>query len=355
MSFEEQIINESIIKERTVGWKKKTGRYKNICFEGGGVRGISIVGALQELHKRRLLSGITNFAGSSAGSIVAAILACGASFNFLYHELSNMNFDSFLDYGNKIKAVYNLYYYYGACPGLVLSQWIEKTIEKLTGNANITLLEVHKKYGGKLIITGTSLTKRKITYFSYKDHPNMMLKTAIRISTSIPLVFMPVEYSGELWCDGGVLDNFPIRAFHRETESDDYIESQTIGIMLMSTSEDNKPTPLTNLYDIVYSVISCFLNQTQKMYIDPQDWHNSIKIQCGALSSLDFKLDEDQKKQLVEKGEQAVITYFEKHPLVSSDLSDLSDLNKLTDAPSDVLLNQLNTQQTADSLVTIVH
>ena len=30
---------------------------------------------------------------------------------------------------------------------------------------------------------------------------------------SLPLIFHPVEYNGDLYVDGGILDNFPIHVF----------------------------------------------------------------------------------------------------------------------------------------------
>jgi NTE family protein len=46
-------------------------------FSGGGIRGIAFGGALQFLEEYDLLSQVKNFAGSSAGAVVASGLAIG--------------------------------------------------------------------------------------------------------------------------------------------------------------------------------------------------------------------------------------------------------------------------------------
>ncbi len=47
----------------------------NIAFEGGGVLGIAYGGALEILEKEKVAQDIENIAGTSAGSIVALMVA----------------------------------------------------------------------------------------------------------------------------------------------------------------------------------------------------------------------------------------------------------------------------------------
>ena len=50
---------------------------KNLVFEGGGVRGVAFTGALLELQQRHQLDSLQRVAGTSVGSIHAALLAVG--------------------------------------------------------------------------------------------------------------------------------------------------------------------------------------------------------------------------------------------------------------------------------------
>ena len=49
--------------------------FRNLVFEGGGVKGIAYVGALRELKKRGILPMIQRAGGTSAGAINAVLLA----------------------------------------------------------------------------------------------------------------------------------------------------------------------------------------------------------------------------------------------------------------------------------------
>jgi NTE family protein len=322
---DEPLICEIGEKEYQCGKRECNNVYKgleydSLCLEGGGVLGISYCGGLYVMHVLNVLAGMKNFAGSSAGSIVAAALACGASFNFLYTELSELNITKFLDYGNKVKALYNLYYHYGFCPGDALMIWFESFLEKLTKDRDITFRQVHEIYGGKLVITGTRLgknagdmTEKSCVYFSHETYPDMPIKVALRISTSIPILFQPYFYDGYYWADGGILDNYPIRAFHKNTPNNDKINPKTIGMMLMTNKDELVGTPpITSIYTYLQALISCYLNQQQKTHIDEQDWIRTIKIQCGNISSMNFEISEKEKEYLVKQGELAVREYMEK-------------------------------------------
>ena len=53
--------------------------FKNLVFEGGGVKGIAYVGAMEILEKRGILQNIERVGGTSAGAINAVLLALNYS------------------------------------------------------------------------------------------------------------------------------------------------------------------------------------------------------------------------------------------------------------------------------------
>lgn len=73
------------------------GTYRNLVFEGGGVKGIAYVGALGELESRGLLDDVERVAGTSAGSIVATLLALDYSVSEMWEILWSLDFRDFLD------------------------------------------------------------------------------------------------------------------------------------------------------------------------------------------------------------------------------------------------------------------
>src|SRR5215212_11040122 len=69
----------------------------DLVFEGGGIKGIGLVGAYKVLEEHGYQPEI--MAGASAGAIVAALVAAGYSADELYDVMSKLNFNQFKDKG----------------------------------------------------------------------------------------------------------------------------------------------------------------------------------------------------------------------------------------------------------------
>jgi len=66
-------------------------------FEGGGVKGIALAGAVAEIEKAGYE--FENLAGTSAGAIVASLLAVGFTAAEMKAELEKLDYNSFKDEG----------------------------------------------------------------------------------------------------------------------------------------------------------------------------------------------------------------------------------------------------------------
>src|SRR3954471_14941575 len=69
-------------------------KYVDLVLEGGGVKGIALVGALSILEEHGFLP--QNLAGSSAGAIVATLYAAGYKAAELRDIISSLKFDHFM-------------------------------------------------------------------------------------------------------------------------------------------------------------------------------------------------------------------------------------------------------------------
>ncbi|QJX72692.1 poxvirus early transcription factor (VETF) large subunit [Faustovirus] len=306
-----EILNGSLNTESRKDIHPISHEYHNLVFEGGGVLGVSYCGALEELHKLNILKNITGFAGTSVGSIVAALLACGASYNFIKSELMGLDLAKLTDYTNDYKIVnfINLINQFGLCKGDKLYNWITDMLYRLTGREKITFGDIKRLYGTDLYITGTNLNHRNVVYFHHTTHPDMQIRDAIRISTSVPGIFTPVVYNGELMVDGGVVVNLPINAFIKKGE---HSTSNTLAFMFIhSIDSANKPAaPITGVIEYFWAVAETALNTNYKQYMHPDDYARTLKIDVGNISSMNFNITSEQREFLVEQGRSTVRTYF---------------------------------------------
>jgi len=187
---------------------------ENLCLEGGGVKGLAFCGALKILEERGILKDIKRFIGSSAGAISAGFLAVGFTYNECLDILKNTDFNDFKDDSwGYVRDAWRIYNSYGYCKGDALYEWYGKNLRQKTGNADITFKQIYERFGKILVVTGTCINTASTHYYNYQSNPNMAIRKAVRISLSIPIFFVPIQWGKHLLVDGGVLNNYPIWYF----------------------------------------------------------------------------------------------------------------------------------------------
>jgi NTE family protein len=170
--------------------------FKNLVFEGGGVKGIAYGGALKVLDEKKILPGIIRVGGTSAGAINAALLALGFSFQEVSDIIAATNFKDFEDKSNFIFGnMRRILKYYGWYKGDAFTRWIGEKIKKKTGKENFTFGELKEAVKGntpgyrELYLAVTNLSQQKIEIYSHERTPDIAIKDAVRMSMSIPLYF----------------------------------------------------------------------------------------------------------------------------------------------------------------------
>lgn len=167
--------------------------YRNLVFEGGGVRGIAYAGALNVLEKRGLLLNVERVGGTSVGAITALLVALGYSAGEMTTILADLKIGQFND-GRWffVGGLHRLTRRYGWYRGERFERWLEGLIRAKTGHADLTFAQLHDRRSSglkDLYVTGMNLTAQQTMIFSHEHTPDVALKTAVRISMSVPLYF----------------------------------------------------------------------------------------------------------------------------------------------------------------------
>lgn len=195
-------------------------------FEGGGVKGIGLVGAVSEIEKAGYE--FENLAGTSAGAIVAALLAAEYSATEIKKELEQLDYNSFKDEGFLDKLGFigkglSILFEYGLYEGDHFEKWLEGL---LRAKGKVVFGDVRTKYSEekyryKLQVIVSDITARRLLVlpgdlkdFGY-DPDQFSISRAIRMSMSIPLFFEPVKLEDSrgkvhYLVDGGILSNYPV-------------------------------------------------------------------------------------------------------------------------------------------------
>jgi len=182
---------------------------KNLVLSGGGLGGVSFIGALEHLQENKLLNNVNKYSGTSIGGIICTLL-CFLDIKDIKQAvlentlLRSSDLDIFglnINFGiNNGEHLFN-----------ILSKYIHVVFEKIP-----TLLELHEYSKKDLFLTTTNLSQYKTIYLNFRTHPDLSILLAMQMTMCIPLYFHKVEYNGELYVDGGLLDNVPTCHFNNE-------------------------------------------------------------------------------------------------------------------------------------------
>lgn len=227
--------------------------FRNLVFEGGGVKGIAYVGALQELEKRGIMENIQRVGGTSAGAINAVLLALGFSLKETERILMNLDFNNFMDdTWGVVRDTKRLISEFGWYKGDFFRGWMGDRIREKTKNENATFNDLKNQDFKDLYLIGTNLATGFSEVFSIEHTPRMRVVDAVRISMSIPLFFAAVrDWRKDVYVDGGVFNNYPIKLFDREkyVSPDDPVKYSRKTEYYDRQNETKPPTSSPYLYN----------------------------------------------------------------------------------------------------------
>jgi predicted acylesterase/phospholipase RssA len=183
-----------------------------IAFCGGGVLGTAYVGALSVLEQHGLdYARVKRFAGTSAGAIMASTLAVGYRAAGCMKQLQRLNFEDLMtpDLSALTRGR-------GLSSGKYLEEWMGQVLAEQTGDPNITMSQVLERYGKELVIVTTELDTGRERKLTPHTDPDLPVKSAVRMSAGIPIVFDVYNYQGHQYCDGGLVNNWPVDALPQD-------------------------------------------------------------------------------------------------------------------------------------------
>jgi NTE family protein len=296
----------------------------NLIMEGGGVKGIGLVGALDVLGD----AGYTfrRIAGTSAGAVTASLLAAGMPtqrLSELQRELSFTSFQDkgFLDHFGLVGKGLSLALEKGIYEGNYLRNWLGEQLASLNvrtfGDLKLTgpfadTLPPERRY--KLVVLATDVSRGRLVRFPWDYHrygldpDKQLVADAVRASISIPFFFEPVKLAGSYLVDGGVISNFPVGIFE-VTERHQHDATPTFGIKLSARPEDNmlhKLNDTGNTFSFAFSILSSILNSQDQIHVeDPCTVRRTIFVDTAEIGATEFDLSAREKQFLYESGQTA--------------------------------------------------
>jgi NTE family protein len=305
----------------------------DLVLEGGGVKGIGLVGAAMRLAEHGYE--FPRVAGTSAGAIVGAVLAAlqrrGEGFDRLADITRTLDYRRFRDRGRLgsllgplgfLTDLPSLLLESGVYEGDYLRDWLSRVLDELGvrtfGDLRIDDSDddgsLHHRYA--LVVTASDLSRQRFVRFPW-DYPDYGLDPdeqpvadAVRASASIPFFFEPVSLRGEhgtaTLVDGGLLSNYPITTFDRQDERSP--RWPTIGVRLGALVERSTrpPRPVRGPVALGLSLIETAIEGSQAVQtLDACNVDRSVLVDTSTVGPVDFDITEEEQEHLLATGRTA--------------------------------------------------
>jgi len=263
-------------------WKKDiVVRKKALVIQGGGMRGIFLVGVLQSFCDRGYFPWKL-IAGTSAGALTGVAYSTGQNYlardAFLNKSLSD-NLIKFSNLLNPKKHILNL-------------DWLVDNIMKGDDPLNLNKL----KKSCPVIIAATAVTDDESPYPVYFNSKKDDVFTALKASSALPFLYRGfVEYGGYNLLDGGLTDPIP----YKKVLSLGYKESDITVILTRQRGHRKKEeafwvkTILESYYK--HSKYELFINELEKRYLSYNNIMDDLESNHKGITLIyppdDFKVD----------------------------------------------------------------
>jgi NTE family protein len=299
----------------------------NAVFEGGGVKGIAIVGAVHAVEQFGFQ--FNEVAGTSSGSIIASLLAAGYTSDQLKQIIISTPFQQFIKSSTQwLGPSLRLLFKKGLYSGDPLENWIYELLAK-KGIYTFADLPPQKLRiiasdisGGRIVVLPDDLPLYNL------DPAHFLVSRAVRMSASIPYFFEPVRIRRTkappiYIVDGGVLSNFPLWIFDQEYLDADR-ESRTIvpaiGFQLVGKLE-KVPRTIIGPVTMFYALFATMLEAHDERYIEDHNRYRTIKIPTLGVRATQFELSDEASMRLFESGyaagrkfiDQWSVAVYQKH------------------------------------------
>jgi NTE family protein len=250
-------------------------------FSGGGTRlsaHIGIISALQDMT-----IGFDTLVGVSGGSIIASLYAKGYSVSEMRELALLTDFKQFTDF-----SLIRLLREGGLSSGDVFQKWIDAQLEGATFED--LSLDLH--------ILATDVNGGGPVLFNKKTAPQMKVSEAVRYSMSIPLIFSFKPFKEHLLVDGAILSE---DALFEDWRGDG---TPSVCFRLQSTEQKRKAIKknVLQLPQYVGMLIRTFMTAISREYVNAKYWHNTVVVNTGDISAVDFSLSPEVKNTLYEMG-----------------------------------------------------
>ncbi|MEF2977318.1 patatin-like phospholipase family protein [Subtercola sp. YIM 133946] len=303
--------------------------FADLVLEGGGVKGSGLVGAVAALQAGDDPYVFKRYAGTSAGAIVAALLAAGYTTDELKVVMDELDFILFEDLPKafrmtagtkKAGSIIGLVFRRGMYRTAFMHSWIA---DKLKAKGVVTWADLkqddpgsalppEQRYRLVVMVSDVSAGKMRRIPWAFApeygvDPDDRLVADAVTASASIPFFFRPFSFArakgSAMIVDGGLLSNYPIDIFDRPDPENS--RWPTIGVKLSAreTAVADEDNVTNSILKFAVSVLRTLLGAHDRAYIsNPAFASRTVFVDTTGYSATQFDLTAADKATLYDNG-----------------------------------------------------
>jgi NTE family protein len=317
-------------------------RRADLVLEGGGVKGIGLLGAVVEMVGQGWT--FPRVAGTSAGAIVGALVAAyvhtGHDVTDLVEVMERLDYRKFRDTDlvGRLGVVgrgIDLLVHDGVYKGDYLVDWLEAELERV-GVRTFADLRIEDDPGTsllpqeryRLVVMASDVSRGQLVRlpWDYRHYglpaDQQRVAEAVRASMSYPFFFRPVtmdvapEAGGGrvTLIDGGMLSNFPVEIFDRSDGRPP--RWPTFGVKLSARPAARQVSrPVDGPLELALACLHTLLDAHDAYHLD--DLHvteRTVFVDTARVSTLDFDIDRETQHLLYTNGRTAAASFLATWP-----------------------------------------
>lgn len=298
----------------------------DLVLEGGGVKGIGLVGAYSVLAEAGYA--VRRVAGTSAGAVVGALIAAGMPADRLEATMRDLDYRRFADPGwlDRLGLVgkgLSLLFEQGVYEGDELHRWLDGLLADL-GARTFGDLRVDDPDGSlppehayRLVVVVSDVSRGRLVRFPW-DYPDYgidpdtaLVADAVRASSSIPFYYEPVRlwHAGaagdvESWLvDGGILSNFPVDTFDRTDGRPPRWPTFGVKLSARPGAVEVERYEIDGTVDFTKAVLGTMMSFHDQIHVDdPVVLARTMFVDTFGVRTTDFGLDAETRERLYRSG-----------------------------------------------------
>lgn len=306
----------------------------DLVLEGGGVKGIGLVGAISILQGAGY--SFPRVAGTSAGAIVGALVAARVPASEMHAIMQTADYPSFADQGRLDRLGLlgkgaSLLFEKGIYEGERLREWLGKILgecgietfaDLLIRDDPQTSLPPSRRY--RLVVMAADLSRGELVRLPWDyrsryglDPNRQRVVDAVRASMSIPFFYEPVKLRSartrkdSFLVDGGLLSNFPVEVFDRTDGKAP--RWPTFGVKLSARPDANQvANEIRGTLSFAKAMIATMTSGHDQMHIDdPCVVRRTIFVDTFKVRATDFGITRQTQKRLYASGRKYAKRFLE--------------------------------------------